>query len=80
MLADSRGIHPASLAVAWAAANPAVTCPIIGARNVEQLAPSLSALDTDMTATLWDEISATSRRPPPATDRLDEVVAGAAAR
>ena len=32
-----RGLHPVSAAVAWVGAHPAVTAPIIGARNVEQL-------------------------------------------
>ncbi|MDA7948035.1 MAG: aldo/keto reductase, partial [Hyphomicrobiaceae bacterium] len=33
-LAKEKGHHPVSLAVAWAGAHPAVTCPIIGARNL----------------------------------------------
>ena len=33
-LAQELGIHPVSLAVSWAARHPAVTCPIIGARNL----------------------------------------------
>ncbi len=69
--ADARGVHPVTLAVAWAAAHPAVTCPIIGARSLEQLQPSLAALDFDMPAELRDEISTLSRRPPPATDRTE---------
>ena len=69
--AAGRGEHPVSLAVAWVAANAAVTCPIIGARNLEQLQPSLNALDIDMSNELREEISAMSRRPPPATDRLE---------
>ncbi len=73
-LAAARGVHPVSLAVAWVAANDAVTCPIIGARNVEQLQPSLDALDTELTDELREEISALSRRPPPATDRLESQV------
>ncbi|MBP7686225.1 MAG: aldo/keto reductase, partial [Deltaproteobacteria bacterium] len=32
--AKDRGLHPVSLAVAWVGAHPAVTCPILGARNV----------------------------------------------
>jgi aryl-alcohol dehydrogenase-like predicted oxidoreductase len=70
--ANARGIHPVSLAVAWAAAHPAVTSPIVGARSLEQLAPSLDAINIDMTRELHDEISAMSRTPPPATDRLEE--------
>lgn len=70
--AQERGVHPVSLAVAWAGAHQAVTCPIIGARNVEQLEPSLRAVDIDMTDELRAEIAALSRTPPPATDRLEE--------
>lgn len=47
--AAEHGIHPATLAVAWVMSNPAITAPIIGARNVEQLEPSLAAPDVDMT-------------------------------
>jgi aryl-alcohol dehydrogenase-like predicted oxidoreductase len=71
-MANGMGVHPVSLAVAWVAANPDVTCPIIGARNLEQLGPSLDSSGIDMTAELRDEISALSRRPAPATDRLEE--------
>lgn len=70
--AKSRGLHPVSLAVAWAAGHPAVTCPIIGARSLEQLKPSLDALSIDMTKEFRAEISALSRTPAPAHDRLDE--------
>jgi len=70
--AKERGVHPVSLAVAWAAANPAVTCPIIGGRSVDQLQPSLDAMDVAMPSDLRDEISALSRTPPQATDRMEE--------
>jgi aryl-alcohol dehydrogenase-like predicted oxidoreductase len=70
--ARERGFHPVSLAVAWVGGHPAITCPIIGARNVAQLAPSLDAEKIDMTSELRREIAALSRTPPPATDRLDE--------
>ncbi|HUS55651.1 MAG TPA: aldo/keto reductase [Thermohalobaculum sp.] len=71
-LAAQRGHHPVSLAVAWAAANPDVTCPIIGARDLTQLGPSLEALKIEMTPELRAEISSLGRTPPPATDRLEE--------
>ena len=70
--ANEKGIHPATLAVAWVMAHPAVTAPIIGARNVEQLEASLVALDVDMTPEWREEISALSYTPPPAHDRLEE--------
>jgi aryl-alcohol dehydrogenase-like predicted oxidoreductase len=70
--AKERGVHPASLAVAWVMSHPAVTAPIIGARNVEQLEASLAALDVDMTSEWRAELSALSVEPPLATDRLEE--------
>jgi aryl-alcohol dehydrogenase-like predicted oxidoreductase len=67
-------LHPATLAVAWVMAHPAVTAPIIGARNLEQLESSLAALEIKMTPEWWREISALSYEPPPATDRTEERV------
>ena len=73
--AKKLGVHPVTLAVAWAASHEAITTPIIGARNVGQLKASLAAADFDMSADLRAEISALSRMPPPATDRYEENVA-----
>ncbi len=70
--AQSLGLHPVSLAVAWVKSNPAITCPIIGARSCDQLVPSLDAIHVDMSESLRNEISALSREPAPATDRLEE--------
>ncbi len=70
--ARERGYEPAALAVAWVAAHPAVTAPLIGARSVAQLDASLRSLDIDMTPELRGEISALSPEPPPATDRSEE--------
>ena len=70
--AQEHGYDPAGLAVAWVAGHPAVTAPIIGARNLEQLEGSLSALDVDVTPELRAELSALSPEPPPATDRTEE--------
>ncbi|TVY03075.1 aldo/keto reductase [Cohnella terricola] len=66
------GIHPATLAVAWVLSHPAITSPIIGARNVEQLEPSLAAVDLDFTDEWRNEITALSIDPPLATDRSEE--------
>lgn len=71
-----RGLHPVGAAVAWVGAHPAVTAPIIGARNVDQLRASLDSVSIDMTPALRAEISALSRTPPPATDRSEERAAG----
>jgi aryl-alcohol dehydrogenase-like predicted oxidoreductase len=75
-LCAKRGLHPMSVAVAWVAAHPAVTAPVIGGRNVEQLRASLDSVKVAMTPELYAEIAALSRTPPPATDRLEEQKAG----
>ena len=72
--ARGKGYHPVSLAVAWVGSHPAVTAPIIGARTLEQLEPSLDAVNIPMTPEMRAEISALSPTPPPATDRLEEQV------
>jgi len=72
--ARNKGYNPVSLAVAWVLSHPAVTAPIIGARNVEQLEPSLDAVNIPVTPEMRAEISAFSPTPAPATDRLEEQV------
>ena len=71
-LARGRGVHAVTLAVAWAAGHPGVTCPIIGARSVEQLGPALDALDFAMSPELRAEITDLSPAQPSATDRSEE--------
>ncbi|AUR00204.1 aldo/keto reductase [Phaeobacter inhibens] len=71
-LAAELGVAPASLAVAWASGYGQQVTPIISARTLAQLRPSLAALDIEMTPALYDRISALSPRPAPATDRLEE--------
>ncbi len=71
-IAADAGVHPATLAVAWAAAHPTSPSPIISARDETQLRPSLDALTYQMPADLYARISALSPAPPPATDRLEE--------
>lgn len=71
-LARELGVHPVTLAVAWTAAHPGVTAPILGARSVEQLEPALAALDIVMDPGLYARISALTAAPGPATDRSEE--------
>jgi len=71
-IAAELGVHPATLAVAWVATNPAVTAPIISARTAAQLEPSLAAMTFEMDDALRARISALSPAPPPATDRTEE--------
>ena len=62
--AAERGEHPATLAVAWVMSHPAITAPIVGARNLEQLEPSLRAAELKMTPEWRAELSALSPEPP----------------
>ena len=69
--AEQAGVAPATLAVAWVLGHPAVTAPIIGARNPAQLKDSLAALSFPMPDDLRAAVSALSPTPPPATDRTE---------
>lgn len=74
-LAQARDLPVAALAIAWVAAHPSVTAPLIGARTVEQLDGCLAAVEIDMDDELYAAISALSPEPPPATDRNEETSA-----
>ena len=71
-LAKSKDIHPAALAVAWVASHPAITAPIIGARNMEQLKKLLGALEINISPEFREDISSLSPEPPSPTDRNEE--------
>lgn len=71
-LARDLGTDPATLAVAWVMTHGARPSPIISARSLAQLRPSLAAVDLAMSADLYARITALSPAPPPATDRLEE--------
>ncbi|MEM9432637.1 MAG: aldo/keto reductase [Pseudomonadota bacterium] len=71
-IAAQHNVQAATLAVAWVAKNPAVTAPIISAKSSEQLVPSLAALGFEMSDTLYEDVTALSETPAPATDRLEE--------
>jgi aryl-alcohol dehydrogenase-like predicted oxidoreductase len=74
--ATKAGVHPATLAVSWVMKHPAITAPIIGARNVEQLEDSLAAADYEMSDEQWAEISDLTPPVPLATDRAEEMKEG----
>ncbi|MEV5889184.1 aldo/keto reductase [Nonomuraea fuscirosea] len=59
-VAEERGAAPASVALAWLAAQPTITTPIASARNVEQLRPLMEAAALTLSEeelTLLDEAS-----------------------
>jgi len=51
-LAKDHGLDPATLAVAWVLAHPAVTAPLVGASKPEQLQASIAAVDLTLGPTL----------------------------
>jgi aryl-alcohol dehydrogenase-like predicted oxidoreductase len=71
-LAAELGVSATALAIAWVAAHPAVTAPLLGARSVEQLEDALKASELAMTPELYARVAALSAEPPPATDRNEE--------
>ncbi|MCK0126606.1 aldo/keto reductase [Gelidibacter sp. F2691] len=71
-IATELNTHPATLAVAWAASHPARPAPILSARSLEQLQPSLDALAYEMSPELRDRLTALTPTPAPATDRIEE--------
>nr|WP_213395431.1 aldo/keto reductase [Yoonia sp.] len=71
-LARDASADPATLAVAWVMTHGARPSPIISARSLAQLRPSLAAAEFAMSADLYAQITALSPAPPPATDRLEE--------
>lgn len=71
-LAAQWGVSPATLAVAWVRSHDTAPCPIISAKSLDQLRPSLDAVSFDMDADLRAALTALTPTPPPATDRLEE--------
>lgn len=70
--AKAHNHHPVSLAIAWVGSHPGITAPIIGARNLEQLRPSLASLDIQLSDADRETISNFSLSPAIATDRSEE--------
>jgi aryl-alcohol dehydrogenase-like predicted oxidoreductase len=55
--AASRGVSPATLAVAWLLAQEAVTSVVVGPRRVEHLSPAVAALDVRLSPAEADELA-----------------------
>jgi aryl-alcohol dehydrogenase-like predicted oxidoreductase len=72
LFAQKNGYDPVSLAIAWVASHPAVTAPIIGARNLKQLKSCIDSVKIDLHNDQRLKISAFSKEPDPATDRNEE--------
>jgi len=72
--ARTAGVNPITLAISWVKLNPAVTAPLIGARNAGQLKDSLAAADYDMSVEMHDTITNLAISPGNATDRSEEEI------
>ena len=70
--AQERNVSPTTLAIRWTMAHPAITAPIIGARNTAQLHESLAAINLNIDAEVLEYITQLSDAPACATDRLEE--------
>jgi aryl-alcohol dehydrogenase-like predicted oxidoreductase len=55
--AEERGVSPATLAVAWLLARPAVTAVVVGPRRLEHLEPAVSAFDVELSLAESDAIA-----------------------
>jgi aryl-alcohol dehydrogenase (NADP+) len=60
-LAAEAGMSLVQLAVAWVLANPAVTAPIVGASRPEQLADSIRAAESSLSADLLERLDELTR-------------------
>ena len=72
-IAADLGVSPATLAVAWIRRHTPDVHPILSARSLAQLQPSLDALTYQMSDATYAKITALSPTPPPATDRIEEL-------
>lgn len=72
--AQELSISPTTLAIRWTMAHPAITAPIIGARNTIQLQDSLAVVNVKIDHEILDHITSLSDTPANATDRLEEVI------
>lgn len=71
-IAADLGVASATLAVAWVRRHARDVHPILSARSLEQLQPSLDGLTYEMSDEVYEAVSALSPAPAPATDRLED--------
>lgn len=72
-VAERLGVHPFSLAIAWIMRHPATPVPLLSGRNTEQLSSAIAGTTLELTDAVFEELSALSPAPAPATDRLEEI-------
>ncbi len=57
MIAAEEGLSVASLATRWAIANPAITCALIGARNIKKLEENIRAAEGRLSTTVLERLN-----------------------
>ncbi len=62
-IADSHGVSPARVALAWLLERPGITTVIVGARTDEQLADNLAAAELELSGEEMGRLEAVSRPP-----------------
>ena len=67
-IAEAHGATVAQVALAWVAAQPGVTAPIIGPRTIEQFEDNLGALDVELTT---EDLAAIDQLAQPGTNAAD---------
>lgn len=70
--AKDASCSPEALAIAWVINNPAVTAPLLGAKNTAQLEAVLGATKINLSELEYQQITSFVESPPIATDRSEE--------
>lgn len=71
-MSKDMGVPAATLAIAWLRRHAPDVQPILSARSLEQLKPSLAGLKVDLLDEIYEDMTALVPTPPPATDRIEE--------
>ena len=59
-LSEKSGLTMSELAVKWILANPAITCSLVGSRNIQQLENNVKAIEGTLDKSLKDELDSIS--------------------
>jgi aryl-alcohol dehydrogenase-like predicted oxidoreductase len=70
-LASELGLSLSSLAISWAAARPAISSVILGARSVEQLKSGLKAIEFQFSAEILERFDRLCPPPPAPKPRFE---------
>jgi aryl-alcohol dehydrogenase-like predicted oxidoreductase len=66
-IAAREGVHMAQLSLAWAMADPRITCTLVGSRNLEELKTNVNATEYDLSNAIISELNEVTQ---PILDKL----------